>query len=395
MEKQIQPKLDLIKSALSYKIHIPLYVEKKIRILCREIHNVEWSGVLFYRVNGSFEDGTLEIECVDIFQMDEGSSGYTEFDMSADVMNYMVEHPELISEDVFQGLIHSHNNMSTFFSNTDTGTLLAEGSDVNHFVSLIVNNAGKYTAGITRRVSVVQKVSEEYTYPSWKGENKSGNREFTASKTYVQWFNLEVNVDEVPKEDESEVLERIREVRQIKASIPKYSSTPYKSPATPFPSNPSFTQEISKKEEKKEEKKLEKVNYEAVQPSLFNDDDDDFEVDYNLYHFSEDTVEGIVKQLITLSLILPKSEAINIAEWAKNMEKIFDNRFEDLVDFETVAVNIVDFLLNDVEDDEALLYLTPRQATAVLANDVKTALSELPENKYISSLMSICDDYIF
>lgn len=395
MEKQIQPKLDLIKSVLSYKIHIPLYVEKKIRILCREIHNVEWSGVLFYRVNGSFEDGTLEIECVDIFQMDEGSSGYTEFDMSADVMNYMVEHPELISEDVFQGLIHSHNNMSTFFSSTDTGTLLAEGSDVNHFVSLIVNNAGKYTAGITRRVSVVQKVSEEYTYPSWKGENKSGNREFTASKTYVQWFNLEVAVDEVPKEDESEVLERIREVRQIKASRPKYISTPYKSPATPFSSNPSYMQENSKKEEKKEEKKLEKVNYEAVQPSLFNDDDDDFDVDYNLYHFSEDTVEGIVKQLITLSLILPKSEAINIAEWAKNMDKIFDNRFENLIDFEAVAVNIVDFLVNDVEDDEALLYLTPRQAVAVLANDVKTALSKLPENKYISSLMSICDDYIF
>ena len=97
MEATIQQKLDLVKSALSYKINIPLYVE---------IHNVEWSGVLFYRINGSFEDGSLEVDCVDIFQMDEGSSAYTEFDMSADVMNYMVEHPELISEDVYQGLIH-------------------------------------------------------------------------------------------------------------------------------------------------------------------------------------------------------------------------------------------------------------------------------------------------
>ena len=389
----IQPKLDLVKSVLSYKINIPLHVERKIRILCREIHNVEWSGVLFYRINGSFEDGSLEVDCVDIFQMDEGSSGYTEFDMSADVMNYMVEHPELISEDVYQGLIHSHASMSTFFSGTDTNTLLAEGSDVNHFVSLIVNNAGTYTAGITRRISVVQKVSEEYTYPSWKDENKSGTREFTASKTYVQWFNLNVNVDKTP-EDESEILERIKEVRKIKAAKPKVVTQPFRTPATPFPSSPSFKQEISKKEEKEEKK--EKVNYESVQPSLFNDDDDmGFDVNYDLYHFSEDTVEGIVKQLITLSLVLPKSEAINTEEWAKSMEKIFDSRFEDLVDFETVAVNIVDFLLNDVEDDEALLYLTPRQAVAVLAYDVKTALSELPENKYISSLMSICDDYIF
>lgn len=284
------------------------------------------------------------------------------------------------------------DNKLTFFSGTDTNTLLAEGSDVNHFVSLIVNNAGTYTAGITRRISVVQKVSEEYTYPSWKDESKSGTREFTASKTYVQWFNLNVNVDKTP-EDESEILERIKEVRKIKASKPKFINTPYKSPVTPFPSSHSFKQEISKKEEKEEKK--EKVNYESVQPSLFNDDDMDFDVNYDLYHFSEDTVEGIVKQLITLSLVLPKSEAINTEEWAKSMEKIFDSRFEDLIAFESVAVNIVDFLLNDVEDDEALLYLTPRQAVAVLANDVKTVLSTLPENKYINSLMSICDDYIF
>ena len=387
-----QPKLDLVKSALSFKINVPLYVEKKIRVLCREIHNVEWSGVLFYKVNGSFEDGSLEIDCVDIFQMDEGSSGYTEFDMSADVMNYMVEHPELISEDVFQGLIHSHNNMSTFFSGTDTNTLLTEGSDVNHFVSLIVNNAGKYTAGITRRVTVMQNVSEEYTYPSWKGESKTGVRNFTASKTYVQWFNLDVNVDAVPREEESEILERIKEVRRIKASKPKVVNQPFRTPVTTFPSNPYYKQEFPKKEEKKEEEK--KVGDSTIQPSLF-DDGDDWDVDYNLFHFSDNTVEEIVKQLITLSLILPKSEAINTIEWAKSMEKIFDNRFEDVVEFETVAVNIVDFLVNYTEDDEALLYLTPRQAVAVLANDVKTALSKLPENKYINSLMSICDDYIF
>lgn len=111
-QKILMPKLELLKSSLSYNIHVPIEVENKIRVLCREIHNVEWSGILFYRINGSFEDGNLRVECVDIFQMDEGSSGYTEFNMSADVMTYMIDHPELISEDVFQGLVHSHNNMA-------------------------------------------------------------------------------------------------------------------------------------------------------------------------------------------------------------------------------------------------------------------------------------------
>lgn len=387
-------KLDLLKSALSYKINIPLYVEKKIRILCREIHNIEWSGILFYRVNGSFEDGTLEVDCVDIYQMDEGSAGYTEFDMSADVMNYMVEHPELISEDIFQGLIHSHNNMSTFFSATDTGTLLAEGSDVNHFVSLIVNNAGVYTAGITRRVSVVQKISEEYTYPSWKDSEKSGTREFTATKTYVQWFNLVVNKDEVVKEDESEILNRIKEVRKLKASKPKYYSKfesedlPHATSTVVKPANTIPTTPATPKKENKPKNT-------EITPSLFESDEEEFDVNYNLYHYSDDTIISIVKQLITLSLVLPNSDAIDAKEWAKNMDEIFDARFGDVVEFETVAVNIVDYLLNYTEEADALACLTATESVAVLANEVKNALAELPENKYINSLMSICDDYIF
>ena len=388
--------MTLLKSSLSYKINIPTYVEKKIRVLCREIHNIEWSGVLFYKMKGSFEDGNLEIDCVDIYQMDEGTSGYTEFDMSADVMNYMVEHPELISEDVFQGLIHSHNNMSTFFSGTDTATLLSEGSDVNHFVSLIVNNAGIYTAGITRRVSIVQNVVEDYSYPSWKDTTKFGTREFTARKTYVQWFNLVVNKEQFIDAEESEILDRIKEVKKLKASKPKFVSkigSEDLPPSSPTVTNTSFknpSPTATKKEEKEKSKTV------LATPSLFNNEDDGYlDIDYNKYHFSDATVIGVVKQLITLSLVLPNSDAINAVEWAKNMEEIFDNRFSDLIEFESVAINIVDYLLNYTDEDEAYNVLSPREVVAVLANDVKEALMELPENKYIGTLISMCDDYIY
>ena len=281
------------------------------------------------------------------------------------------------------------DNKLTFFSGTDTGTLLSEGSDVNHFVSLIVNNAGVYTAGITRRVSVVQKVSEEYTYPSWKDSKKSGTREFTATKTYVQWSNLEVNKEDTIKEDESEIINRINEVRKIKAAKPKY----VKSGSEDLPYPTSLT---SKNTTAAQSKKEDKSKSKVITPSLFDKEDDEFDVNYNLYHFSDSTVTNIVKQLITLSLVLPNSDALDAKEWAKNMDKIFDDRFkEDVVEFESVAVNIVDYLLNFTEEEEAFNFLLPREAVAVLANDVKEALSELPENKYINSLMSICDDYIF
>lgn len=381
-QKILLPKLELLKSSLSYNIHVPIEVENKIRVLCREIHNVEWSGILFYKINGSFEDGNLQVECVDIFQMDEGSSGYTEFNMSADVMTYMIDHPELMSEGVYQGLIHSHASMPTFFSDTDTGTLLSEGSDVNHFVSLIVNNAGVYTAGITRRLTVNQKVQEDYTYPSWNDTSINGTKEFTASKTYVQWFNLNVTVDRV-NEDEFEILDRIKEIRKAKAS--KVAQIPYIKPVV----QPNAVPSKPTKEDKKEDLP------EGNESNLFEDDEDyNFDVPYGKYHFSEELIESIVKQMLTLSLILPNSKTIDIKSWANTMETIFDKRFKDLVDFETAAVNLVDFLINYTEEEEASIYLTPRQATAVLASDVIESLKELPSNKYINSLISICEDYV-
>ena len=67
----MEKKLRLVAQQSTYKMIIPEQVEKKIRLLCREIHNVEWSGILFYKVEGTFEDSNLVITCVYIFQMDE------------------------------------------------------------------------------------------------------------------------------------------------------------------------------------------------------------------------------------------------------------------------------------------------------------------------------------
>lgn len=114
MDNQIQKKMpSLEKHTDIYKLVIPTDVENKIRYLCNKISQVEWSGTLFYTYSGSFEEGTLEIRCVDIFPMDIGSQTYTEFDMSPDVVAYMTDHPELLNCQM--GLIHSHNNMAKQF----------------------------------------------------------------------------------------------------------------------------------------------------------------------------------------------------------------------------------------------------------------------------------------
>lgn len=101
MEKQ---RIPVTRSTTTYKMVIPREIEEKIRYICRKVWKDEWSGILFYTVEGSFKDGSLIIKCRDIYVMDIGSVTYTEFDMSPDVVSYMANNSELL--DCQMGLIH-------------------------------------------------------------------------------------------------------------------------------------------------------------------------------------------------------------------------------------------------------------------------------------------------
>ena len=83
---------------------MPKQVEEKIRYLIRKFPHTEWSGVLFYKHTGTFEKGDLEIHCEDLFPMDLGTGGWTEFKMTPDVTAYMAENIELFECEM--GLVH-------------------------------------------------------------------------------------------------------------------------------------------------------------------------------------------------------------------------------------------------------------------------------------------------
>ena len=173
----------------NYKLIIPAEVERKIRFACQQVWSTEWSGTLFFTHEGSFENNDLVIRCVDIYIMDIGTQTYTEFDMNPDVIAYMCENPKLL--DCQMGLIHSHNNMSTFFSGTDTATLKEEGRDRNNFVSLIVNNAGTYTAAITRRIKSKQ-VKESVSYEFFGDGERHDTKEYVSDADEIEWFYLKI-----------------------------------------------------------------------------------------------------------------------------------------------------------------------------------------------------------
>lgn len=100
---------NLIKSDSCFKIKVSEKLEKDIRELCRIYPGTEWSGVLFYNYTGGFEKGNLEINAEDFLLMDIGQTTTTAFNITPDVLGYMVD-KELLDYQI--GLIHSHHSMA-------------------------------------------------------------------------------------------------------------------------------------------------------------------------------------------------------------------------------------------------------------------------------------------
>lgn len=414
-KKEVKPVLELVHRQDIFKIVIPAEVEKKIRFLCKNIWDVEWSGVLFYKVEGAFEDKSLTIRCVDLFQMDIGTSAYTEFNMSPDMATYMVDHPELLEEGIYQGLIHSHNNMATFFSGTDTATLSAEGNDMAHFVSLIVNNAGKYTAGITRKYKCIQTVSEKYTYPTWNGEVREGVDTFDIEEEKLEWFNLDIVFENATDDFETEMMERIKEIKETKKKVvtpmygggnyPQYGYNYYKKDTTPtkevgstFPMDEDkyYGEKRGWYDPQKDKQDKQLLAKQGELP-FEQPEEGNVEIPYGVVTVDPDIVQSIVRQLVTSSIIISNESAVDVKKWANSMESLYRRRFGSVKEFEYFASNYVDYLINYTYDGDVMAVINNDDSVmaALLAYDVREELKKLPKNPWLSVYIKLMDDYIY
>lgn len=404
-KKEVKPVLELVHRQDIFKIVIPAEVEKKIRFLCKNIWDVEWSGVLFYKVEGAFEDKSLTIRCVDLFQMDIGTSAYTEFNVSPDMATYMVDHPELLEEGIYQGLIHSHNNMATFFSGTDTATLSAEGNDMAHFVSLIVNNAGKYTAGVTRKYKCVQTVSEKYTYPTWNGEVREGVETFDIEEEKLEWFNLDIVFENATDDFETEMMERIKEIKESKKKVvtPVYKGYPQYgnygkniAPTKEVGSTSPIDKDKYYWEEGRGWYKAKQLPVKQGELPFDQPEEENLDIPYGVVTVDKDIVQSIVRQLVTSSIIISNESAVDVKKWANSMESLYRRRFGTVKEFEYFASNYVDYLINYTYDADVMIAVNNDDTVmaALLAHDVREELEKLPKNPWLSVYIKLMDDYI-
>lgn len=393
----------------NYKLIIPVEVEKKIRFACQKVWNTEWSGTLFFTHEGSFENNDLVIRCVDIYIMDIGTQAYTEFDMNPDVIAYMTENPELLDCQI--GLLHSHNNMSTFLSGTDLQTLKEEGRDRNNFVSLIVNNAGTYTAAITRRIKSKQ-VKESVSYEFFGDGEKHDTKEYTSDANEIEWFYLKVE-----KEGEHcsfpDMAARLEEIKKRKErekvrGLDRGYSNPYK--GLPYGSQVYKPTVASSQTVAVGPANLNKVKIEQkpVQRTLFDnvreeqmpfEEPDDSAIPYGEVSVKAEIIESLVKQLITCSIILPNESKIDIDRWVKSMPMLYEKRFgegeEGMKRFQDWAETYTEFLTWNIEDEdlEAMGY-DETEIQSICAHDLIEVLTQLPENDYIVAYIDELEKYL-
>lgn len=371
----------------NYKLIIPAEVERKIRFACQKVWSTEWSGTLFFTHEGSFENNDLVIKCVDIYIMDIGTQAYTEFDMNPDVIAYMCENPELL--DCQMGLIHSHNNMSTFFSGTDTATLKEEGRDRNNFVSLIVNNAGTYTAAITRRVKSKQ-VKESVSYEFFGDGERHDTKEYVSDTDEIEWFYLKIE-----KEGENysfpDMAARLEEIKQAKAERAKKVQSPvYQGGYKPVIANSYGTKEADKAE--------------VTQSTLFDNVDDlpfedGYDIPYGQVTFDETTLKSLVLQLITGSIIISNDSKIDITKWSKSMPALYEKRFGKgkvgMDNFKIWAESYTEYLTWYITDEKLEeLGFDETEICAICAHDMIEELTKLPANDYIKGYIDALQKYL-
>ena len=383
------PQIQLIKRQESYDIVITDELERKIRFLCDRLPGNEYSGTLFYTIEGSFKDKNLRIIAKDFFLQDVGEAAYTEFQNDVELAGYMASH-ELW--DCYTGLMHSHQNFSAFFSGTDIATLKDEGKDTNHFVSLIINNAGKYCAAITRKVSSKVSGTKVIAYNSFDDVHvEEASMEFTRDESYIEYYPLNVIMPEaVPK---SELELRLEEVRKNARSFinRKYSSnvyTPFNNPNTiPLGAISSIDKVKASDSESKEGK--------GKQLQLFTDKEMGKEVEveeaeevvdipYDKVHINPNIVFDSVTQIITGDLFSIYKQNIDINKWATNMESLYTKRFgsPENEDFAYWVDSLLDFLVGEVNDNK-LIENGEDYMWAIWAYDVMVELEKFPKNKYL------------
>lgn len=307
----------------------------------------------------------------------------------------------------------SHNTMATFYSGTDLNTLKVEGADRNHFLSLIVNNAGEYTAAITRKIKSISTGTSAVSYNTFGNiEVNGGTTSFEQESFYVEYYPLEITVEKIPEEPKSELELRLEEVKNSAKSYinrpknwdtftPKWGNTviPASSP------NVVKTETIAADKPKYTQLTLfDDKEYSVETPAAVEVKEDDngllysnldVSIPYGSSHVDKEVIDNTIKQVITGDIFSIYKNNIDLDKWVNNMEKLYDKRFNSPAneDFGYWVDSIVEWLSSEVEDPKFKNEDVDVKA-ALWAYDVIVELDKMPANPYLDYIIKAFERWL-
>lgn len=189
---------------------MPLLVSQKLQnqisFLCSEVNDDEWSGTLFYSVEGDLGEDNFKIKAEELFLQDIGNATYTEYDPgNPDFIRFLMDNPDYMN--MKQGHIHSHNKMSVFFSGTDSDELVDNSAFHNFYVSLIVNNKNEMCAKIAFRATETREVKSVVSFKGADGSAKSKEVNSTNEEVGVYAYTCDVETPPLGELFESRFLQ--------------------------------------------------------------------------------------------------------------------------------------------------------------------------------------------
>lgn len=363
---------------MPFKLIIPANVQKRLDLVCLKIDTTEWSGSLFYEVEGSWRDNNLVIKVLDFYLQDIGSTSSTTFEQSPDVVRYRVDNNLLQTH---MGLIHSHHNMASFFSGTDMNTLKSEALDHDHFVSLIVNNKREYVAAITAVIDAERKIStkEKLKYTTFNGEeiiiedDSIKETEETAKEIIYSMLDIEIEDYENSNID---IIERIEEIKKEKAAKKVIESNYY---GGRYGINNSYTQHNAKPWENKNYNPHARANTPPSYTNPFASHNTQQKLDLDIEEESTHTsfleymkkkhdtdvevmeemipeitidptiIEYKARQLVSMSRMIPADNDISIRKFISNMDILADKSFSTFDAYKSFIGYYVEDIILDAE----------------------------------------------
>lgn len=369
-----------------YDLVITNNVYKKIQQWCKICPRLEWSGYLFYHIEGSLKNKDLKITTDDFLVLNIGDSTATTFTVTPEVTLFMVDN-NLVDSKI--GLIHSHNQMAAFFSATDNNTLLEEGSNTCNFLSLIVNNAESYVARVTSQIVTSFEGIKQTCIKSYDIEDTKEERVNIKKLTNVAYYDLNIII-EGKEEVSSEIINRFNELNKKNTVVP-YTPSLFDSQDSYFTNK----QEI-------EEPKSPTLNKNYMTQKASNSED--LPID--------DTI--ILDTLSQLIFGNPLNNYTNttwpeLTNYLKlQMAKDYDEYYESRnINYEDYCALLCDFVINNIKDKQLETYLinnkledslsAPSTVISIYAEKLLDKLLELNngfENYYLGVIIENINSYI-